>query len=137
MYPTVSARNPRPAPLLRGLDLAPHQALEDARVVEGLDGTEASDRAVVDEDVGYRLAVGALPELLERRACRRAVRHFDDLDTILPAREEASGAPAAQGSLADVKDHSPLLLIGSSLLSLSRAQEWSQRLRTRRITQLR
>src|SRR3712207_5416480 len=128
LYPTPPARNRcrwHRLETLSGLDLTADQAFEVARAVERLDVAEAADRAAVYEEVGHRLPVGAVGELLEGDA-RRAVGRVDDVDEVAPARQEAPGTPAAEGASPDVENHLSLLRFHRLTSSRHQVRAWSQ-----------
>ena len=110
--------------------------LEDPRVLECLDFTQAPYRPVVDKNVRYG------PPLAARQLCE-PIAHYgvvggvDELEAVAPAPEEPCGAPRAPRWVADVK--ADLLLVHGvcTLSSLALSQDRIAKEYTQRIAQTR
>jgi hypothetical protein len=66
------------------------------------DLAKATDRSMVDEDVGHRLASREARKPGAQLGVAGSVNHLEAVST---AHEEASGEPAAPGAAADVDQH--------------------------------
>jgi hypothetical protein len=87
--------------------------LQGTGALEVPDLVQPTDRAVVDEDVGHRLASRAVRQ---PGAQSGVVGGVDHLEALTPSHEEASSEPAAPGAGASVEHY--LHLVHSLFISL-------------------